>query len=208
MKSVTPRVRAADGRAARWDNHRQQRRRALLRSIRQVISRRGPDVSMETISTELAISKTILYRYFGDRAGLELAMGEWSMRTITTSLDQASKNEDSPHAALGHMIGAFVHLAAQAPNIYAFCSHSVSANGPGAVFFDTVTDLLCERMRLEDPSLRMWARGAVGFVRSCTETWLDDPDDIDAFIDRVTTWLWRSVPLSDSSEETTTLRKV
>jgi hypothetical protein len=52
-------------------------------------------------------------------------------------------------------------------------------------------------MHLTGPAERMWARGAVGFVRSCTLDWLADPrsadhDQTDRITARLATWLWAS----------------
>lgn len=84
MKSIT------DGRSTRWQKHRDERRRELLRSVRLVVDEYGDDISMEQISDATGTSKSVLYRYFTDRAGLQAAMGEWAMGVIVWSLDEAA----------------------------------------------------------------------------------------------------------------------
>ncbi|WP_241241391.1 hypothetical protein [Brevibacterium linens] len=58
MKSIT------DGRSTRWQKHRNERRRELLRSVRLVVEEYGDDMSMEQISDATGTSKSVLYRYW------------------------------------------------------------------------------------------------------------------------------------------------
>src|SRR5690625_7982283 len=79
MKSIT------DGRSTRWQKHRDQRRRELLRAVRLVVDEYGDELSMDQISEHSGTTKSVLYRYFTDRAGLQAAMGEWAMGVIVRS---------------------------------------------------------------------------------------------------------------------------
>ncbi|KZE11043.1 TetR/AcrR family transcriptional regulator [Brevibacterium casei] len=205
MKSLT------DGRSTRWQDHRDSRRRELLRTVRHVVDERGDDLSMEQISEFSGTTKAVLYRYFTDRAGLQEAMGDWAMQVIANSLDEASTTvADSDDArpvdrrdTLEAMIRAFVGLAAGAPNVYRFCDQAVGRFDPGEQggFFSEVADLLAERLdldvtdsRFDGDDGRLWAAGAIGFVRAATETWLKSPGSPDAFAASVSTWLWASLP--------------
>ena len=205
MKSLT------DGRSTRWQEHRDSRRRELLRTVRHVVDERGDDLSMEQISEFSGTTKAVLYRYFTDRAGLQEAMGDWAMQVIANSLDEASTTVADSAAAqptdrretLEAMIRAFVGLAAGAPNVYRFCDQAVGRFDPGEEggFFREVADLLAERLDLDVTDGRfagddgkLWAAGAIGFVRAATETWLKSPGSPDAFAASVSTWLWASLP--------------
>ena len=59
-----------DGRHSRWDAHRVRRRRALVESALRAIRRYGAGVTLDDVATVAGTSKTVLYRYFGDRVGL------------------------------------------------------------------------------------------------------------------------------------------
>jgi AcrR family transcriptional regulator len=59
-------------RAAHWD----AQRRALIAAAQRAIRKKGPAVSMDDIAAEAHVAKPILYRHFGDRAGLARALGE------------------------------------------------------------------------------------------------------------------------------------
>ncbi|MGO2046799.1 MAG: TetR/AcrR family transcriptional regulator, partial [Brachybacterium tyrofermentans] len=71
-----------DGRSARWARHREERRAELLDIARHLIHDNGPDVTMEDIAAASGTSKSIVYRYFEDKASLQKALG----RSILTSM--------------------------------------------------------------------------------------------------------------------------
>lgn len=195
MKSVTQ-----DGRALRWDAHRRERRRELLRMVRRAVSDLGPDASMDQICEATGTSKTVLYRYFGDRAGLVEEMGKWAMKVITQQLDRAATPGASPREALEHMVQAFVNLAASRPNVYRFCETGVTNQTGERSFLDSIAQLLCTRMNLSTTDQYMWAQGALGFVRACTDEWLSNPNDPEDFAKRMSSWLWMSAPVEPDTE--------
>lgn len=67
---AAPAARRAAGTAARWSTQRAD----LLQAARRAIDRRGPQISMDDIAAEAGITKPIVYRHFGDRRGLALAL--------------------------------------------------------------------------------------------------------------------------------------
>lgn len=75
-----PAKRASDSAAAaaRW---REQRQR-LLHAAHHAIHRAGPQVSMDDIAAEAGITKPIVYRHFGDRRGLAIALRDTAFGTI------------------------------------------------------------------------------------------------------------------------------
>ncbi|UVI34412.1 TetR/AcrR family transcriptional regulator [Brevibacterium spongiae] len=202
MKSIT------DGRSTRWQKHRDERRRELLRAVRLVVDEHGDELSMDQISEYSGTTKSVLYRYFTDRAGLQAAMGEWAMGLIVRSLDDAAaasvredgsvRDDDSPtgHEALAAMIRAFVNLAGESPNIYRFCDTAVNRFAPEETggFFNSIATLLAERLGIDGERARLWSAGAIGFVRAATETWLSNPDSPEEFTTTITDWLWASLP--------------
>ncbi|WP_413335082.1 TetR/AcrR family transcriptional regulator [Brevibacterium sp. GP-SGM9] len=195
MKSLT------DGRSTRWQQHRDQRRRELLRAVRHVVDEHGDELSMDQISEYSGTTKSVLYRYFTDRAGLQAAMGEWAMDVISRSLDDATAA--SAQEALTKMIRAFVTLAADSPSVYRFCDTAVNRFAPAETggFFNSIASLLADRLELDGEPARLWAAGAIGFVRAATESWLADPDRPEDFATLISHWLWASLPAQLGVEE-------
>ena len=196
MKSIT------DGRSTRWQKHRDERRRELLRAVRLVVDEYGDDLSMDQISEHSGTTKSVHYRYFTDRAGLQAAMGEWAMGLIVRSLDDAAAasvrvdESTTGYEALAAMIRAFVNLAGESPNIYRFCDTAVNRFAPEETggFFNSIAALLAERLAIDGERAQLWSAGAIGFVRAATETWLSDPDRPEEFTTTITDWLWASLP--------------
>lgn len=203
MNRVTaPRPQLPDGRSTRWNKHREERRLELLRAVRHVVHEEGPEVSMDTIAQQTGTSKTVFYRYFGDRNGLQDAVGEWAMSVIARKLTDAYRapgtegtEEDTAESGTGPattaepsrerlraMIRAYAELGARSPAVYAFAARS-DVVGPHQLrpgsFYEGVAELLLGAVDLDglDPAgQRQWAAGAMGFVRGCMDEWLAGRD--------------------------------
>lgn len=190
-----------DGRASRWDAHRARRRADLLRSARKAVDAHG-DLSMDDIAAQIGTSKTVLYRYFGDRTGLRRAMGEWALGRIEHSLDTGGQG--SPMDELRDMIFAFAQFAAGSPNVYRFCDIAVSPDSP---FMKGIAELIAARLRLSGSDGLTWSYGALGFIHSAAQHWLtqipadetsgdessgDCVPSHDHLADTLTNWLYAS----------------
>jgi AcrR family transcriptional regulator len=115
-----------DGRSARWDRHRIERRRELIRAARHAVHRLGPDASMEDIAAAAGTSKPVFYRYFGDKAGLQQAMGEVVIGRMQARLQEAAANATTPQQGLHAMVSVYLQMAESSPHVYAF----VTRDGP------------------------------------------------------------------------------
>ena len=152
-----------DGRAARWDAHRARRRADLLRSVRKAVDAHG-DLSMDEIAAEIGTSKTVVYRYFGDRTGLRRAMGEWALKRIERSLDTGGQG--APKDELRDMIFAFAQFAAGSPNVYRFCEIAVSPDSP---FMKGIAELIAARLRLKGPDGLAWSYGCLLYTSDAAD---------------------------------------
>src|SRR5437870_1050650 len=68
---------------------REARTAALVDAAVAAIRRHGPGVSMDQIAAEAGVAKPILYRHFGDRGGLVLAVAVRFMAELRTDLRAA-----------------------------------------------------------------------------------------------------------------------
>ncbi len=191
---------AADGRSTRWADHREARYAELVRIARKTVHRQGPDVSMEEIAAAAGTSKSIVYRYFTDKRGLQAAVAEAVVLDIRNALADALHHAPTPRAGLAAMIDVYLGMIESSPNVYVFVTRDGSTEpaGPLAHFLDGVARLVATPLAgipAPDELPDAWAAGAVGFVRGAGEWWLEHRDrpgtpDRAALGARVTAWLW------------------
>ncbi|WP_372456339.1 TetR/AcrR family transcriptional regulator [Cellulomonas chengniuliangii] len=191
---------AVDGRSTRWVDHREARRAEFVRVARKTVHHQGPDVSMEEIAAAAGTSKSIVYRYFADKTGLQIAVAEAVVLQIQGALEGVLRVAPTPREGLRAMVAVYLEMIESSPHVYAFVTRdgSVESGGPLGHFLDSVTHLVAapflrgltdesgSAVRPDEPGLadeddaeaarraltEAWAAGAVGFVRGAGERWL------------------------------------
>lgn len=205
---------AVDGRSSRWSKHREARRAALIRTARKAVHRIGPGASMEEIASAADTSKSVFYRYFGDKAGLQRAMGDEVVSRMQEQLIEAARNAATPREGLRAMVSAYLQMAESSPNVYVFVTQPAPESGSAlegsptlSSFFDAISAMLASPMvdyLAEQPAttipqpLALWPRAAIGMVRAAGEQWLSippgphRPSEAD-LADSITTWLFDGI---------------
>ncbi|MGY4645262.1 TetR/AcrR family transcriptional regulator [Cellulomonas sp. URHB0016] len=135
---------AADGRSTRWADHREARRAELVRIARRTVHHHGPDVSMEEIAAAAGTSKSIVYRYFTDKTGLQIAVAEAVVLQIQGALEGVLRVAPTPRDGLRAMVAVYLEMIESSPHVYAFVTRdgSVESGGPLGHFLDSVTALV------------------------------------------------------------------
>ena len=210
----------ADGRATRWAGHRTSRRTELVRAARRAVHRLGPDLSMEEIASEIGTSKSILYRYFTDKTGLQTAVGHAVLDRMRAALEEAAERAGGPREQITAMVTVYLEMVASSPHVYTFVTRPEGTSQAGELrgFVAEVNDLVAasllpalrggeEGADLDDETLavaQLWASGVVGLVRGAAERWVGEQVDdaaagVDAALARMTqqelaahltAWLW------------------
>ncbi|WP_309079879.1 TetR/AcrR family transcriptional regulator [Zhihengliuella sp.] len=186
-----------DGRSQRWDAHREARRTELLRLARKAVHRFGPSASMEEIAAFANTSKSVFYRYFGDKSGLRRDLGAVVVQQMRAAVVGAAKAAPTEEEGLRRMVGAYLELAESSPNVYFFVTavdHDPLAGAqdgaeePLDTFFRDVTALVAESLThylLRDPGTsgeeasrraQFWPQAAIGMVRAAGEAWLRETE--------------------------------
>lgn len=199
-----------DGRSARWAQHREQRRAELLDIARHLIHEQGPDVTMEDIAAASGTSKSIVYRYFADKAQLQQELGRSILDTMhhrlleELSALERDGHHPGPEERLQAMIRAYVETAQRSPGVYRFVTRPSAGLHH---FLDSVARLVTTFLPEDVPTPHMWAQGAVGFVERSVEAWMTDQDaaqdpdspspdeviDADQLVLRLVSWLMKGM---------------
>jgi AcrR family transcriptional regulator len=201
---------SVDGRASRWQSHREERRRELIKSARKAVHALGSDASMEDIAAAAGTSKSVFYRYFGDKAGLQQAVGEVVLSQMQRRIQEAAQSAQTPREGLFAMVSAYLQMAETSPNVYTFVTRYTpgdagAANGTiataGALghFFAAISDMIARPMRSHlgdgrEAVIGYWPNAAIGLVRNAGEQWLASPaspskPDQEAMARQITDWL-------------------
>lgn len=190
----------ADGRAARWEEHRRERRRQLVEATLRAIREHGPQVGMDEISAMAGTSKTVVYRHLGDRLGLYLAVCEHvdarilaDVRRALAAGDRAAAGETSPdlpndpRPAVAAVTDAYLRLVERDPEVYRFVTRRPVGDVPAdqdpisgmsdtiaAALAETFEEFLSPAQRERGDGL-VWAQALVGAVRESADRWLVSP---------------------------------
>lgn len=175
-----------DGRTTRWEAHRASRRLELVSDALRAIRHHGPHVGMDEIAAHAGLTKTVLYRHFGDRAGLYAAVVERVHATIHAELTAALQVTDA--ADMGRLAAdladAYLALVERDPHIYRFVlvrpapGPSGEMDPAGALpdlIGEHVASAIAEHLdhRGIDPALAStWGHGLVGFIRASADHWM------------------------------------
>ena len=190
-----------DGRATRWAEHRQTRRVELVEATVRAVRRHGAGVGMDEIAAEAGTSKTVLYRHFGDKAGLYLAVVESVDRLIARDLDRALSVPDvdgaAPAALAAHpqqvieaAVDSYLSLVEKDPEVYRFVvTHPLLDRPIGDDPLTGVTGRIGDRLAAlitaalaaggrEAAAAGALAHGVVGLVRAAADHWLRSPEPL------------------------------
>jgi AcrR family transcriptional regulator len=153
---------------------------------------------MEDIAAAADTSKSVYYRYFGDKTGLQRAMAEVVIGQMQQRILDAAEAAATPREGLYAMVLAYLQMARTSPNVYAFVTRvGISEDHAGvgedgtpdtlAHFVAAITDLMSRPMRAyllspdrpagpDDAAPEFWPAAAIGMVRAAGENWLSTPD--------------------------------
>lgn len=189
-----------DGRSTRWATHRQRRRAELCHAARRAVHKQGPDLSMDEMAAAMGTSKSIVYRYFTDKSGLQAAVGIAVLDEIDDALAAAARAGSTPRDQVEAMVGVYVHMLTNSPNVYRYVTQPENRPSTFTTFLSKVRDYVALPLteilsgRGDDAATaHLWAAGMVGFVRGAGEDWLERGADRvppELLERKITSWLW------------------
>ncbi|HWE69888.1 MAG TPA: TetR/AcrR family transcriptional regulator [Acidimicrobiales bacterium] len=187
---------------------RDARRTALIEAALTVIRRDGPSASMDRMAAEAGVTKPILYRHFGDRAGLVSAIGEYAFDQVSAALDKALHADVAPRQMVLSTIDAYLQFIEADQDVYRFLVHQAGADA-GSMLNEYISRagrqvamVLGEGMRaagLDSGAAEPWAFGIVGMVHSAGDWWMDRATMPRARLaDYLTSLIYDGLPNADS----------
>ena len=104
-----------DGRKRRWQQHNADRRRAIIDAAIAVIQRAEPgaEIPVQQIANEAQVHRTVLYRYFDDRADLDVTIQREICNRAGVPLLAAVTLEGTPRQIVERIVGAYVGWAVE-----------------------------------------------------------------------------------------------
>ena len=191
------------------------RRAALLDAADRVIRHLGPDASMTAIAAEAGITKPILYRHFGDKAGLYRALAERYASPVFTELTTALSTITDRQERMRTTIDTYLRFIESDPQLYRFLMHRALREQPGvassiAAFTSVVAAGIAEIITREiglaeqhKRSARAWAHGIVGVVQLAGDWWLDSREmSREQLVDHIAALLWGGLANLNADSET------
>lgn len=169
---------ARDGRDARWDAHRQQRREQLLEMALSAIRAHGPDVGMEEIAGAAATSKAVLYRHLGDKQGLHRRVTELVSDRIRLEVARAVEQETTARQAVSAVVEHYLVLVEKDPQVYRFVisgpRYSPGADPLRSLATQVGAELtgLLAAAGIERATAEVWGPALMGLVRAAADDWM------------------------------------
>ncbi|MCA0294717.1 MAG: TetR/AcrR family transcriptional regulator [Actinobacteria bacterium] len=174
-----------DGRDTRWAEHRQTRRRELVEDTLRAVRKHGAGVGMDEIAAQAGTSKTVIYRHFGDRAGLYAAVVASVHDFIHADLRVALELTDAADLSrLAHdLADAYFALVERDPEIYRFVLSPPASDAASIDPYGGLPELIGGQVSAaiaahlarqgQDPACATtWGHGLVGFIRAAADSWM------------------------------------
>lgn len=197
-----------DGRKRRWEQHNADRRRMVIDAALAVLEREGrptEQVSAQQIADEAKIHRTGIYRYFDDRADLDIAIQRTVCDRLEQTLTSAVVLEGTARTVVRRVVGAYLRWVVAHPGwTYVIEQPTLGADSP---LQETITrvaariesslamvltlvdaELSADDLTLVTPWVSSLVTGCMGAVRAWRAQ--DQPLDLDRFVDFLADTIW------------------
>ena len=172
-----------DGRRTRWTEHRRARKVELVAAAVEAVRLVGPDFSVDDVARSAGVSKTVIYRYFNDKAELINAVLDRISTAILLPrlLGELAVDRRDDRATLHAVVAAFVRLIEDEPALYRFAYAQAGRSGRADLLAATehsiaqalgrvMGERLARAGRPAGPAMT-WAYGVVGMVQLAAHWW-------------------------------------
>lgn len=186
-----------DGRNARWDDHREQRRRHIVDAAVELVEElpMGAELTLQDVADKSGLVRTVVQRHFGGRLGLVRAVQADVVARAFSQIAAAAENLSTYRALSYDLVAATVSWVGGHPKLHVLVEKELGDGEPSELsrtiteFAEQLTALnaliasgfgliLDERQIAET---RLLYIGLIGQVRATTTHWvLHDQDLVSA----------------------------
>jgi AcrR family transcriptional regulator len=200
---------APDGRRLRWQRHNEARREAVIEAAIKVLEAQAPgeEFQIQPVADEAGLARTVIYRYFDDRADLDRSVQRRICELLGAELFPALHYDGTPEEILRRVVDAFVRWSVAHPTLLWYVERDLSGWGPSplteafeqiAVAIERLvnTVVVYSEVKLDDDdrsALDPWVFGLIGATFTAIRRWCSRPErkpDVDAFIEIISDSIW------------------
>jgi AcrR family transcriptional regulator len=179
-----------DGRQARWARHNEERREQIIAAAVEVIAagQPGAEVHVQQIAERAGVNRTVVYRYFNDRADLDLAIQRAIVAQLWERLLPAVTLEGTVPEIIDRIVGTYVDWAVSHPALHHVVDHDY---GSGALeqALDEIASAIGQVvtfaiaafggvLEFDEDELDPLMHGLVGAVFGSVRRWLNRPEPV------------------------------
>jgi AcrR family transcriptional regulator len=186
---------ARDGRHARWDDHREQRRRHILDAAIEVVEAAplGADLTLQDVADRAGLVRTVVQRHFGGRTGLLRAVQADVVEQAFSLISGPYDGIDTFEELVQHLVGATVAWVDEHPHLHVLIERELGDGQPSeisrkiaeyATFLSRIHQLISRSLGAELDERRLTETrllyiGVIGQVRATVAQWvLHDRDTV------------------------------
>jgi AcrR family transcriptional regulator len=143
-----------DGRQTRWDSHKEQRRREIIAAAIAIAQENEPgtEIHVQEIAERAGLSRTVVYRHFGDRVDLDRAVQTEILDDVWALLLPQMTLEGSVIEIIGRIITTYVDWAVAHPALHRLADHDTTAEpGPLEAGLDQIAGRITTLLLLALP---------------------------------------------------------
>lgn len=185
---------------------RGNRTEELLEAAIRVIREDGPGTSMERIAQAAGVTKPILYKHFGDKAGIYESIAARYLNELRSELIKSMRPGASPAETLRRTVDTYLAVIEREPQIYRFLMREarLSVSDPGAPVESFIRQLAGEVTVVISDGLRASGTdlgaaepigyGITGMVQLAGDWWIERrPMTRDRMTNYITDLIWNGL---------------
>ncbi|MEP9384410.1 TetR/AcrR family transcriptional regulator [Nocardioides sp. KR10-350] len=196
-----------DGRARRWQQHNDARRRRIVQAAIELIEAEGPDVTLQAIGEQAGLSRSVVYRHFADRRELDVAVQIHVLEGLWAQLLPAVELRGTVRETIERAIRVYVTWSVEHPRLHRLADYDVASDGNGPLqrglemVAARISEVIVAAFQLLGADVSEADRasadplvfGLVGMVFSTVRRWVhlgEKYPDADAMVDLLTESVW------------------